>query len=108
MIATAHRGLAALIATIGVALASSAAADQRYQIEACSGEKACAFIVPAGDAEITLEQLCAYLSEHRIAKTKLPEYMEIIDRSKMIIEPGRFLTGECGIYATSVQNIKIF
>jgi len=43
------------------------------------GERACVFIVPAGDTPITLEAICGFLLEHDIAKTKLPEQLEIID-----------------------------
>ena len=42
------------------------------------GEKACAFIVPKPGAEVTLRELCDYLSEHAIAKIKLPERLEIV------------------------------
>ena len=43
------------------------------------GERACAFVVPAGPPP-TLDELARYLlGEHRLAKPKLPERLEIID-----------------------------
>jgi cyclohexanecarboxylate-CoA ligase/acyl-CoA synthetase len=43
------------------------------------GERACAFVVPAGSAP-TLEELTGFLrGERRIAMTKLPERLEIVD-----------------------------
>jgi cyclohexanecarboxylate-CoA ligase/acyl-CoA synthetase len=43
------------------------------------GERACAFVVPAGDPP-TLKELTDFLRhERRIAVTKLPERLEIID-----------------------------
>ncbi|HEV7536615.1 MAG TPA: AMP-binding protein [Acidimicrobiia bacterium] len=43
------------------------------------GERACAFVVPAG-APPTLEALCEFLrAERRISVTKLPERLELID-----------------------------
>jgi cyclohexanecarboxylate-CoA ligase len=42
------------------------------------GEKACAFIVPKPGAQVTLRELCDYLSQHDIAKIKLPERLEIV------------------------------
>ena len=47
------------------------------------GEKACAFIVPKPGAAVTLAELCAYLSEHAIAKIKLPERLEIVAEMPM-------------------------
>ena len=51
------------------------------------GEKACCFVVPAADGAPTLEELCAYLLEHEIAKTKLPERLELVD--EMPLTPTR-------------------
>ena len=34
-------------------------------------------------AEVTLAELCAYLSEHAIAKIKLPERLEIVAEMPM-------------------------
>jgi cyclohexanecarboxylate-CoA ligase len=39
----------------------------------------CAFVVPAADAEPTLEELCRFLDEQRIARQKLPERMIALD-----------------------------
>jgi len=47
------------------------------------GEKACAFVVPKPGAAPTLRELCDYLSEHAIAKIKLPERLEIIAEMPM-------------------------
>ncbi|MCG8690841.1 MAG: acyl--CoA ligase, partial [Minwuiales bacterium] len=47
------------------------------------GEKACCFAVAAeGDAP-TLDELCAYLAEHDIAKHKLPERLELVAEMPM-------------------------
>jgi diaminopimelate decarboxylase len=35
-----------------------------------------------------------------------PLYRSIIERSNLKIEPGRFLTGECGLYAVEIVNLK--
>ena len=43
------------------------------------GERACAFIVAAGGTTPSLETLCQYLLDEGIAKTKLPERLEVID-----------------------------
>ncbi len=43
------------------------------------GERACVFVVPGEGDPVTLEELCAYLLENGIAKTKLPERLEFID-----------------------------
>ena len=44
------------------------------------GEKACAFVTLApGVSSVTLEELCNYLLGLRIAKTKLPEKLVVID-----------------------------
>ena len=52
------------------------------------GEKACAFVTLApGAAAPTLEALAAYLLKHRIAKTKLPERLVVID--EMPLTPTR-------------------
>ena len=42
------------------------------------GERACCFVVPRDGAALTLEEICAYLAGHDIAKYKLPEYLEIV------------------------------
>ncbi|MGI8331213.1 class I adenylate-forming enzyme family protein [Actinomadura scrupuli] len=41
------------------------------------GERVCAIIVPKGDPSPTLEDLLAYLRDHRIASYKLPERLEL-------------------------------
>ena len=44
------------------------------------GERACAFITVApGADEPTLDALCAYLLDHKIAKNKLPERLVVVD-----------------------------
>jgi cyclohexanecarboxylate-CoA ligase len=47
--------------------------------DARTGERACAFVVPTPGALPTLAELCAYLETARIAKQKLPEWLEIVD-----------------------------
>jgi cyclohexanecarboxylate-CoA ligase len=42
------------------------------------GERAAAFVVPEGDARPTLNQLCDYLTGEGIARTKLPERLQLI------------------------------
>ena len=46
--------------------------------DATFGEKACAFIIPSGDAPLTLEEVKIFLITRRIAKFKLPERLEIV------------------------------
>ena len=41
-------------------------------------ERACAFVVPAGEAAPRLESLCEFLSTYRLAKQKLPERLELV------------------------------
>jgi non-ribosomal peptide synthetase component E (peptide arylation enzyme) len=43
------------------------------------GEKACAFVVPAGDSTPTLGELTRFLREKKIAMQKLPERLELRD-----------------------------
>ena len=43
------------------------------------GEKACAFVVPAGDSTPTLDELTQFLREKKIAMQKLPERLELRD-----------------------------
>ncbi len=48
------------------------------------GEKACAFVsLKPGHDEPTLDSLCAYLLEHKIAKNKLPERLVVVDEFPM-------------------------
>lgn len=42
-------------------------------------EKACAFVVAAGERVPSLSELCDYLQEHDISKRKLPERLVVID-----------------------------
>jgi non-ribosomal peptide synthetase component E (peptide arylation enzyme) len=51
------------------------------------GEKACCFVVPRGAQPPTLEALCAWLLERGIARTKLPERLQII--AEMPLTPTR-------------------
>jgi cyclohexanecarboxylate-CoA ligase len=41
-------------------------------------ERSCAFIVPQGDAVVTLSSLRSFLDEHRLARQKYPERVEIV------------------------------
>jgi len=44
------------------------------------GERACACVVPApGTAELSLDDLCAFLLSQGVAKFKLPEYLQLFD-----------------------------
>ncbi|MFQ6143807.1 3-phosphoshikimate 1-carboxyvinyltransferase [Streptomyces seoulensis] len=43
------------------------------------GERACAFVVPAGGAELTFDAMRRYLDEHEVAKQYWPERLERID-----------------------------
>jgi|TARA_B100001964_G_C14244080_1_gene606538 non-ribosomal peptide synthetase component E (peptide arylation enzyme) len=43
------------------------------------GERACAFVTLASGKEVTLQELCNYLLENKIAKLKLPEQLEVIE-----------------------------
>ena len=44
------------------------------------GEKACAFVVLRPGQTLDLPQLAAFLLEQRIAKFKLPERLELVER----------------------------
>ena len=41
-------------------------------------ERSCAFVVPNGDADITVTSLGAFLDDHRLARQKFPERVEIV------------------------------
>ena len=41
-------------------------------------ERSCAFVVPHGDAVVTVASLAAFLDEHRLARQKYPERVEIV------------------------------
>ena len=43
------------------------------------GERACCCITAAGDPAPTLEDLCAYLDENGVSKTRWPERLEVVD-----------------------------
>jgi cyclohexanecarboxylate-CoA ligase len=43
------------------------------------GERACAFVVPKGGADLTLAELVAWLEKHQLARQKFPERLELID-----------------------------
>ncbi|MEQ8700610.1 MAG: class I adenylate-forming enzyme family protein, partial [Bauldia litoralis] len=48
------------------------------------GEKACAFVsLKPGADQPTLDSLCGYLLEHKIAKNKLPERLVVVDEFPM-------------------------
>ncbi|MFJ4657232.1 class I adenylate-forming enzyme family protein [Nocardia sp. NPDC088792] len=47
--------------------------------DAMLGEKCCAFVVPAPDVTITLDDLTAHLRGREVASFKLPERLEVID-----------------------------
>ena len=47
------------------------------------GEKACACIVTRMGASITFAEMSSYLSDHGVAKFKLPEYMVLLDSIPM-------------------------
>ncbi|MEE2969306.1 MAG: AMP-binding protein [Pseudomonadota bacterium] len=51
------------------------------------GEKACCFAQPMPGAKITLDEICVYLTSHKIAKNKLPERLELVD--EMPLTPTR-------------------
>jgi 3-phosphoshikimate 1-carboxyvinyltransferase len=42
------------------------------------GERACAFVVPAGDAELEFDAMLDYLDSCRVAKTYWPERLELV------------------------------
>ncbi len=46
--------------------------DQMY------GEKACAFVIPKSDADISLEKIKSFLIDRNIAKFKIPERLEVV------------------------------
>ena len=48
--------------------------------DATFGEKACAFVVLRDRERLTLDELVAFLLDRRIAKFKLPERLEVVER----------------------------
>lgn len=48
------------------------------------GERVCAYIVPKGGAEITMEEINAFLKENRVAYYKLLERLEIIGEFPLV------------------------
>jgi 2,3-dihydroxybenzoate-AMP ligase len=46
--------------------------------DATYGEKACAFVIPAPDTTLALEEVKQFLVERQIAKFKLPERLELV------------------------------
>ncbi|MGH9785271.1 MAG: (2,3-dihydroxybenzoyl)adenylate synthase [Terriglobia bacterium] len=42
------------------------------------GERSCAFVIPKPGRALTLEQVCGFLLDKRIAKFKLPERLELV------------------------------
>jgi cyclohexanecarboxylate-CoA ligase len=42
-------------------------------------ERACAFVVPEAGATVTLASLTSHLEQHRLARQKLPERVEVVD-----------------------------
>ena len=42
-------------------------------------ERACAFVVAEPGATVTLASLIAHLEQHRLARQKLPERLELVD-----------------------------
>jgi cyclohexanecarboxylate-CoA ligase len=55
--------------------------------DAVLGERACCFAVLAPGQSLTLEEVCAYLLTHHIARYKLPERLEILE--EMPLTPTR-------------------
>jgi 2,3-dihydroxybenzoate-AMP ligase len=43
------------------------------------GERTCVYVVPHAGQAVTLERVCAHLTERKIAKYKLPERLEVVD-----------------------------
>lgn len=50
------------------------------------GEKACAYVVPKGDQELTFQDLLSFLREKNIAPYKLPERLEVVEKLPLIAE----------------------
>ncbi len=48
------------------------------------GEKACAYIVPAGENVLTMDEMVSFLKEKGIAPFKIPERIEVIDKFPMV------------------------
>jgi non-ribosomal peptide synthetase component E (peptide arylation enzyme) len=46
-------------------------------------ERACAFVIPRPGQRPTLEELCAYLASHQLARHKMPERLELVDEFPM-------------------------
>jgi non-ribosomal peptide synthetase component E (peptide arylation enzyme) len=50
------------------------------------GEKACAFVVSAGEEKITFEEMVSFLKEQNLSPYKLPEILEFIDKLPLIAD----------------------
>jgi cyclohexanecarboxylate-CoA ligase/acyl-CoA synthetase len=47
--------------------------------DAVLGERACVFVQPANDAEISLQGITEYLDANQVAKNKWPEHLQLVD-----------------------------
>ncbi len=53
------------------------------------GERAVAFVIPKKDAMISLNQIKGFLINRKVAKYKIPEYLEIIDHFPTVGDSGK-------------------
>ena len=48
------------------------------------GQKVCAYVVPATDDGVTLEEIVSFLRSRQLAPYKLPERLELVDKFPMV------------------------
>jgi len=48
------------------------------------GEKACAYVVPKNEETLSLEEVTSFLIQKNVAKFKLPERLEVVDKFPMV------------------------
>lgn len=53
------------------------------------GERACAYIVPKSDQELSFDEMTQFLLEKKLAKYKLPERLEIVNELPVVGDTGK-------------------
>lgn len=106
MTRAAHGAFAALIVVLGVAFANGAAADQRYEIEACGGNKPCVFVLDTETGEVRYCDTagCQVLGAAEAAEKPSPfPFGTQIPGAGQAAEP--FPLGEMGTAEPSVRDL---
>lgn len=48
------------------------------------GERVCAYVIPRGEEQPTLEEIVSFLRSRKIAPYKIPEHLEVVERLPMV------------------------